>query len=227
MNILYFIPARGGSKGLPGKNILLLGDKPMIAHSIIAARNSSYKGTILVSTDDTKIADVAKQYSAEVPFMRPAELANDTAATIDVIFHALEFYEAQGQRFDIVVLLQPTSPLRITEDIEKSIKIMLDKNAEAVVSVCPAEHHPLWANTLPENGSMKDFLRDEVKGKNRQQLPVYYRLNGAVFVSSVAALNKYKTFIHENTYSYVMPENRSIDIDNLMDFKMAELLINR
>lgn len=225
MNILYFIPARGGSKGLPGKNILLLGNKPMIAHSIIAAQNSSYKGTVLVSTDDIKIADVAKQYSAEVPFMRPAELANDTAATIDVIFHALEFYKTKGQTFDIVVLLQPTSPLRITEDIENAIKIMFEKKAEAVVSVCPADHHPLWANTLPESGSMKQFLRDEVKGKNRQQLPVYYRLNGAVFVSSVAALYKHKTFIHENTYSYVMPENRSIDIDNFLDFKMAELLI--
>lgn len=227
MNILYFIPARGGSKGLPGKNILQLGNKPMIAHSIIAAQNCSYKGTILVSTDDNQIADVAKQYYAEVPFMRPAELANDTAATIDVIFHALEFYKAKGKIFDVIVLLQPTSPLRITEDIEKAIKIMLDKSAEAVVSVCPAEHHPLWANTLPENGSMKGFLRDEVKGKNRQQLPVYYRLNGAIFVSTVEALYKHKTFIHDNTYSYIMPENRSIDIDNLMDFKMAELLINK
>jgi CMP-N,N'-diacetyllegionaminic acid synthase len=226
MQILYIIPARGGSKGLPNKNIRLLDNKPMIAYSIIAAQNSHYKGKVVVSTDSEKIATISKEYGAEVPFMRPQELATDSAASIDVIFHAIDYYKERNIHFDVVALLQPTSPLRISEDINKAIKKLLDKNAEAIVGVCESEHHPLWTNTLPIDGSMKNFLPESIKGLNRQQLPIYYRLNGAIFISTVDALYKQKTFIHLNTFSYIMPHERSVDIDNEMDFKLAKLLIS-
>ena len=226
MQILYIIPARGGSKGLPGKNIRLLRDKPLIAYSIDAARNSKYEGTILVSTDDKAIADIAKQYGAEVPFIRPAELSNDCAATTDVIFHTINYYKEHNRNFDLIILLQPTSPLRISEDIDNAIKLMMEKKAEAIVSVCEAEHHPLWANTLPADGSMRSFIREEIKGKNRQQLPQYYRLNGAIYISTIEALTKHKSFIHDKTIAFQMPIERSVDIDNEIDFKLAEILRN-
>jgi len=225
MQILYIIPARGGSKGLPGKNIKNLAGKPMIAYSIITALNAKYKGKVVVSTDDLKIAELSKQYGAEVPFMRPDELATDSASSVDAIAHAMEYYKKQNVFFDLVVLLQPTSPLRKSIDIDNSIDLLKQKNASAIVSVCENEHHPFWSNSLPEDGSMKDFIKDEVKGKNRQQLPKNYRLNGAVYVSKVEELLKHKGFVHEGTYAYIMPSNRSIDIDNEVDFKLAELLI--
>jgi CMP-N,N'-diacetyllegionaminic acid synthase len=226
MKILYIIPARGGSKGLPNKNIKLLAGIPMIAYSIRAALSSRYKGVVMVSTDDDKIAIIAKEQGAEVPFIRPAELAKDTSSTVDVIVHALEYYKSKDISFDIIVLLQPTSPLRGTIDIENSIELLKKNNADAVVSVCENEHHPLWSNELPSDGSMKNFLREEIKGKNRQQLPKSYRLNGAVYVSKVDVFFNKRSFLHEGTFAYIMPQQRSVDIDTEIDFKLAELLLN-
>jgi N-acylneuraminate cytidylyltransferase/CMP-N,N'-diacetyllegionaminic acid synthase len=225
MEILYIIPARVGSKGLPGKNIRLLGNKPLIAYSIEAAVNSIFKGTVIVSTDDEEIASVGKKYGATVPFIRPNELATDAASTMDVVFHAINFYKQQHVFFDLVVVLQPTSPLRTSSDIDLAISLMKEKNVAAVVSVCESEHHPLWTNILPADGSMKNFIREEVKGKNRQQLPVNFRLNGALYISKSEALEIYKGFIHEKTIAYIMPTDRSVDIDHEIDFKLAELLL--
>ena len=225
MEILYIIPARGGSKGLPGKNIRLLGNKPLIAYSIEAAVNSIFKGTVIVSTDDEEIATVGKKYGAAVPFMRPDELATDAASTMDLVFHAINFYKQQHVFFDLVVVLQPTSPLRTSSDIDLAISLMKEKKVDAVVSVCESEHHPLWTNMLPPDGSMKNFIRDEVKGKNRQQLPLNFRLNGALYISKSEALETYKGFIHEKTIAYIMPTDRSVDIDHEIDFKLAELLL--
>lgn len=135
------------------------------------------------------------------------------------------FTRKRNRIFDIVVLLQPTSPLRTVFDINAAIELMVKKNAEAIVSVCEAEHHPLWANTLPEDGSMKNFIREDIKGKNRQEIAPYFRLNGAVYISTIAALEKYKSFIHNETYAYQMPTERSVDIDNKIDFLLADFLI--
>jgi len=225
MEILYIIPARGGSKGLPGKNIRLLGNKPLIAYAIEAAVNSVFKGTVIVSTDDEEIATVGKKYGAAVPFMRPDELATDAASTMDLVFHAINFYKQQHVFFDVVVVLQPTSPLRTSSDIDQAISLMKEKKMYAVVSVCESEHHPLWTNILPPDGSMKNFIREEVKGKNRQQLPLNFRLNGALYISKSEALETYKGFIHEKTIAYIMPTDRSVDIDHEIDFKLAELLL--
>jgi CMP-N,N'-diacetyllegionaminic acid synthase len=225
MNILYIIPARGGSKGLPGKNIRLLHGIPLIAYSIKAALDTKNKGTVMVTTDDDTIAAIAEQYGAAIPFIRPAHLSDDAASTTDVILHTLDFYEKSGKQFDYLVLLQPTSPIRLADDIDAAFTLLKNENAKAVVSVCEAEHHPLWANVLPENGCMKDFIREDIKGKNRQQLPVYYRLNGSIYISSVETFRSNKTFIHAHTIAYKMPLERSVDIDHEIDFMLAGLLL--
>lgn len=225
MHVLYLIPARGGSKGLPRKNILPLGGVPLIAHSIKSAQASACPGRIIVSTDDPGIAAVAKQAGAEVPFLRPAELATDTAPAVDVILHALDWCSKNQIALDVVVLLQPTSPLRTGQDIDAALRLLSEKKAGAIVSVCETEHHPLWCNTLPADHSMRGFLKDEIKGLSRQQLPVYYRLNGAIYLSKIQVLQKHKSFLHDSTYAYIMPADRSVDIDHEIDFRLAELLI--
>jgi len=219
--ILAVITARGGSKRLPNKNILDLGNKPLIAHTIVEAKKSKYIDKVIVSTDDDKIVEISKKYGAEVPFIRPAELSNDTADSISVLKHSIEFF---NNEYDYIVLLQPTSPLRKTEDIDGAIEL-LNNDIEAVVSVCETEHSPLWANTLPVNKSMKDFIKEEVKNKRSQDLPTYYRLNGAIYVADIKYLYKLNGFIGEKTNAYVMSQKHSVDIDTELDFKLAEIII--
>lgn len=215
--ILALIAAKGSSKGLPNKNILNLGGKPVIAWSIEQAKECQYIDEIIVSTDSNAIADIALRYGASVPFMRPPELAEDSSKIMDVISHAINFIENEGRRFDILVLLQPTCPLRTTEDIDRAIDLFFDKKAQAVISVSEVEHSPLWANTLPADGCMSQFLRPDVINKNRQELPTYYRLNGSIYIADLDHLKKSKTFYGERTYAYIMPKERSIDIDGLVD----------
>ena len=224
--VLAIIPARGGSKGLPGKNIKELCGKPLIAWSIEHAKSCSDIDRIVVSTDDREIAEVAKKYGAEAPFMRPAELANDTASTIDVIFHAINWLKKhEDYRQEYILLLQPTSPLRTIEDIEGAVQKLKDKGAQAVVSVCETDHHPWWSNILPEDGNMKDFLKPEILNKRRQDLPVFYRLNGAIYLADTDYLYKCNGFLGPNTFAYKMPKSRSVDIDSDVDFKLAQLLL--
>lgn len=154
--VIAIIPARGGSKRLPRKNILPLGGKPLIGWTIEAAQNSIYVDDVFVSTDDQEIADVASQFGVNVPGLRPEELSTDTATTQSVLFYTLEKYSKDAS---IVVLLQPTSPFRNSGHIDQAIESLVEKSAFSVVSVTPCEHPPQWANTLPDNGSMKDFLR--------------------------------------------------------------------
>ncbi len=225
-NILGLIPARVGSKGLPGKNIKLLSGKPLIAWTIEHALKSKYLDRIVVSTDDKEIAEVSRKYGAEIPFIRPKELAEDNAKGIDVVLHAIDWFRKNDNRkqYDLLMLLQPTSPLRKSEDIDKAIELLFLKEAKAIVSICEVDHHPLWANTLPEDGCMKDFIRKETMNKNRQELPVYYRLNGAIYLAYCNYVKQYKSFMGKDTFAYKMPKERSIDIDDKIDFKLAEIL---
>jgi N-acylneuraminate cytidylyltransferase/CMP-N,N'-diacetyllegionaminic acid synthase len=227
MNVLYFIPARGGSKGLPGKNIKELKGKPLIAWTIHAALNSSRKGKIVVSTDSEEIAAVAKKHGAEVPFLRPEHLAKDNTPSMDVLFHFLDQERKSNNHYDLVVFLQPTSPLRTSEDIDAAFTAMDDKNSDAVVSVCECEHHPLWSNELPPDYSMSNFIRPEVKGKNRQQLPKYYMLNGAIYIGKTDYIIKQNSFIGENTFASIMSREHSIDIDSEADFFLAEYFFKK
>ena len=225
--ILGVIPARGGSKGLSRKNIKILFGKPLIAWTIEQALASKYLDRLIVSTEDEEIAEVSKKYGAEVPFIRPKELAEDNAKGIDVVLHAIDWLKKNDRRkqYDLIILIQPTSPLRKSDDIDKAIELLFLKKAKAIVSVCEVDHHPLWANTLPEDGCMKDFIRQEIMNKNRQELSVFYRLNGAIYLAYCNYLKKYRSFIGEKTFAYIMPRERSIDIDSEVDLNLAEVLI--
>jgi len=223
--ILGLIPARGGSKGLLRKNIKLLLGEPLVAWTTEQALASKYLDKVIVSTDDEEIAKISKNFGAEVPFMRPKELASDKAQGIKVVLHAIDWMEKNDKQNDLLMLLQPTSPLRRSEDIDKVIELLFLKEAKAIVSVCEAGHHPLWANTLPEDGCMKNFIRQEIMNKNRQELPVFYRLNGAIYLAYCNYLKEQKCFFGEDTFAYIMPKSRSVDIDNEVDFKLAEILM--
>lgn len=225
LRVLAIIPARGGSKGLPGKNILPLAGKPVIAWTIEAARQSRFVDRVIVSTDSLEIAAVAEQHGAEVPFLRPAELAGDQAKSFDVLLHAIDWQQQLDLGYDLVICLQPTSPLRNGEDIDHAIELYRTRAADAVVSVCETDHHPWWSNILPENGNMADFLRPEALNSNRQELPAFYRLNGAIYLASPDYLKANGSFYGDGTFAYEMPKRRSIDIDDAFDLQLAEVLL--
>ena len=222
--ILAIIPARGSSKDIPKKNIRLLGGKPLIAWSIGEALQSKYINRVIVSTDSDEIASVSRKYKAEIA-KRPDELATDMAKTIDVVLDLLNSLKKQKYEPDIVILLQPTSPLRTVQDIDESIKIFLGKKCESVVSFCES-NSVLWSFKI-EKEYAKPFLGKEYLKKRRQDLPNVYLPNGAVYVSTPKNLLKYKGFYGKKILPYIMPKDRSVDIDYELDFKMAELLMRK
>lgn len=219
---LAVIPARGGSKRLPRKNILDLAGKPLISWSIDAAQRSLYLDKIIVSTDDQEILEISEKFGAEV-IIRPDEISSDTASSIDVVIHAVNIIDTP---FDYIVLLQPTSPLRTSKNIDEAIELLFEKSANSIISVCKVDHSPLWSNTLPKSGCMDDFIRDEVKGKRSQDLPTYYRLNGAIYIIDSKILVREKSFFtSRGTFSYEMSADRSVDIDEASDFIYASVFI--
>lgn len=221
---LAIIPARGGSKRLPRKNVLDLGGKPLIAWSVEAAKESKYIDNVVVSSDDDEILSVARSYDAQI-LKRPAGLASDKATTMDALVHAIEHIQ---QTYDYIIVLQPTSPLRDSKDIDGAIEYLFEKEAKSIVSVCEMEHSPLWANTLPNDNSMHSFLKDEILNKRSQDLQQYYRLNGAIYICQTETLMKEKSFfLKENIYAYIMQQHKSIDIDTKIDFDFAQFLINQ
>jgi len=223
--VVALIPARAGSKRLKNKNILPLGGKPLIAWTIEAALNSCEIDDVIVSTDDLNIKQVAIDFGASVPFMRPSFLSNDVASTDDVLLHAIN--ELKLSDTDILILLQPTSPMRNYQEIKKALLLLNDGAVQGVVSVCECEHSPLWSNILPNDMLMGDFIRPEIASKRSQELPVYYRLNGAIYAYRVSYLNKYKCrYYSDEIKASVMPANKSIDIDNEIDFQFSEFLVS-
>ncbi len=223
--ILAVIPARGGSKGLPGKNIRPLAGIPLINWSITAAKQSGFFDEIMVSTDSHEIAAVAREAGASLPFLRPSYLATDNATTMDTLEYTLSWYSEKGYVFEMVCLLQPTSPLRTAEDISNAMHLCEEKEAQAVVSVCEAGHHPFWMNTLPESLCMDGFLRQEALDTPRQALPRYYQLNGALYLGNSHWVRQNRSFYGAESFAYIMPRERSIDIDTLMDFHLAEFFL--
>ena len=225
--VLAYIPARSGSKGLPYKNIKLLGGIPLLAHSIKAAKQSQYVDQVILSTDSEEYAAIGKEYGAVVPFIRPAELAQDHTIEADVIIHLINWLKENNQTpFDIIVKLQPTSPLRTAVDIDRAIELLLEKEADSVIGVCETAINPLWTNTLPEDGSMRNFIKRE-SIDNRQQLGIYYELNGAVYVSTPEMIIKNQGWFGANPYAYIMPRERSVDIDEHFDLEFAEFLLTK
>lgn len=224
---LAFIPARAGSKGIKDKNIKELAGKPLIAYTIEEAAKSNIFKDIVVSTDSTKIAEVARLYGANVPFLRPKELALDDSPTMDAIFHCLDYMINNGKKHDIIMLLQPTSPLRQWYHIKEAYELFNEKQADFVVSLCECEHSPLWTNTIDEDLRMDNFIRQEVKNVRRQDLATYYRLNGAVYVAKVDKLLEEKSFFGRNSYAYIMNKYSSVDIDSIEDFEFAEFVLKK
>ena len=217
--ILAVIPARGGSKRLPRKNVLNLNGKPLVAWSIKAGLNSKYIDKVVVTSDDAEILSIAKYYGVLL-INRPAELSNDTATTFDAIKHTIENLE----KYDHVILLQATSPLRNEKHIDEAIELLENKNASAVVSVCEMDHSPLWSNILDDSLSMKSFSRSGVLNKRSQDLEKYYRLNGAIYICKVEKLLEERGFfLKDNIFDFKMDRENSIDIDEEIDFQIAKL----
>ena len=220
-SVLAIIPARGGSKGVPRKNVKILAGKPLISWTIEEAKKSKYIDRLILSSDDEEIIRVAKRWGCEVPFVRPKELAQDDTPGIEPVLHALS--ELTGYKF--VLLLQPTSPFRTVEDIDVAIEACLKNNADTCVSVSKVEKSPYWMYEVDEYKVMKPLLNPEQIYNSRQLLPTIYSLNGAIYLSSCDWLRKDKRFINDKTFPYIMPVNRSIDIDSELDFIVAECLM--
>lgn len=218
--IICLIPARGGSKGLKRKNIKLFAGEPLIAHTIKAAINSKLIDKVYVSTEDEEISQISKKYGSLV-IKRPKELARDETKTIEVLIDFLNTLNLNNDK--IIILLQPTSPLRTTEDIDNAIRIFLEGQCESVISVCNLNHSPLWSFKL-ENNYLKSFFNQDFLEKRRQELPSLYTPNGAIYISTPNILNKYLSFFGDKIIPYLMPFERSIDIDSEEDFNLAEII---
>ncbi|MFA4934075.1 MAG: acylneuraminate cytidylyltransferase family protein [Candidatus Omnitrophota bacterium] len=221
--VVCIIPVRGGSKGLPGKNIKMFLGKPLIARSIKQAKDSGLIDRIIVSTDDKKIADISKKYGAEVPFIRPKFLAQDKSSTIDVLLHAMGWLQGEGYPFDILVLLHATAPLRSVQDINNCIKLLVNQKADNVFSVTEANRNPYFNMVEVVRGKVK--LVKEGRFSSRQQAPKVYDMNASIYVWWKDVLDEKKGIFLKNSKVYVMPKIRSIDIDDYMDFKIAEIMM--
>lgn len=226
MNNIAIIPARAGSKRLPNKNILKINGKSLIEWSINAALQSKYINKVIVSTDSLDIAEVARLAGAQVPFLRPKKLSTDSATTADVIANVIEYLEEKNEHFDNIVLLQPTSPLRTTKHIDDSIALFNAHSANSVISVTECEHSPLWCNTLPDNLSFNGFIKKSLEKKRSQDLPKYYRINGAIYIIKKESFLNEKTFFSkEKSFAFIMDSISSIDIDTKLDFIIAETIM--
>jgi N-acylneuraminate cytidylyltransferase/CMP-N,N'-diacetyllegionaminic acid synthase len=228
-SVLAIIPARGGSKGLPRKNIVSLCGKPLIAWPIQAAKQSAYVDKVVVSTDDSEIADMARQEGAEVPFLRPSELATDTATSISVIEHVIDFLSGQGDQFDYCVFLEPTSPLTEADDVNKALHTLNLKReiADAIVGVSRViSSHPVFDVTIDSNGLIRPFLANGFSSPTRRQdLNKLYFFEGSLYISDTAVLLKQERFYHERTLAYVVPKWKAFEIDDIVDFICVEAIM--
>lgn len=218
--VLALIPARGQSKGLPRKNIRPLGGKPLIVWTIEAALAASGIDAVVVSTEDEEIADIARAAGAQVPFLRPADIAGDHTPSIAAVMHAVELLPEYGR----LLLLQPTSPLRTAQDIEGLFRMADETGAPSIVSVCPVEEHPAWMYRRSEHGVLQSFIDGPVAAR-RQDLPSLYVLNGAMYLAQREWLLSGGALLGPETLGYVMPAERSIDIDTISDWRLAEMAL--
>jgi CMP-N-acetylneuraminic acid synthetase len=222
-SIIAIIPARGGSKGIFKKNIRLLAGKPLVYYSIHAARESKFIPYTVVSTDDDDILNVSIAEGA-LGIKRPIEISLDTSRTIDTIFHALDQCAVQNIKPEIVVLLQPTSPLRSSFDIDNAIELFLQSGADSVISVVEVGHPPHW-NMVIEESYLRPIFDEKSFRMRRQDLPKTYLPNGAIFITSIESLKLNHSFYCPKTKPYIMPAERSVDIDNELDLFLAEAIM--
>lgn len=223
MSVLAIIPARGGSKGIPRKNIKKLNGKPLIGWTIGAAKEAHCIDRIVVSTEDDEIASVAKGLGADVPFLRPAELAKDDTPGIDPVLHAID----QMPKYDWVLLLQPTSPLRSAADIDAIWALCQQKSASSAVSISEVSKHPFWMYQRDDFFRISPVIQNRPDVTRRQDLPPAYALNGALYLVKTTWLLEYKSLIGPETVGYAMPRERAADIDHPMDWLWVEFLMKR
>ena len=220
--ILAVIVARGGSKGVLRKNIKLAGGKPLIAWMIDTAKKSKHIDKLILSSEDDEIIKVAETFGCHAPFVRPAEFAQDKSSASDVIIHALN----QIQGFEYVMLLQPTSPLTIAKDIDGCIDLCINSNAQSVVSVSEPKKNPYWTFTMKENNKLVPVFEQKYFNQRRQDLPEVYIPTGAIYMADSKWFLKNKSFYSDSTLGYVIPKERSLDIDSELDFKVFETIIS-
>ncbi len=219
--VLGLIPARGGSKGLPRKNVLDLCGKPMIAWTIEAALASRHMDRVILSSDDPEIMQTATGYGCDVPYQRPNHLATDEATTIDVALHAADTLP----EFNVLVILQPTSPLRTAEDIDATLEQLFARRAPSCVSVTEPEKSPYWSYGIDPKGRIDPLIDASLARRRRQDLPTAYVLNGAVYAAHIDWLREQRAFVGPGTVAHVMPHGRSLDVDTLVDLKISSLLL--
>jgi CMP-N,N'-diacetyllegionaminic acid synthase len=222
--VVCVIPARGGSKGLPGKNIKMLCGKHLIAYTIEQAKQSNYIDRVLVSTEDEEIAQISMEHGAEVPFIRPRKLAGDSVATVDVLLHAISWLEYKQYLFDILVLLHTTTPMRDVEDIDNSIALLVEEKADNIFSVTEAHRNPYF-NMVEINKDGYAALAKQGNFTTRQAAPLIYDMNSSIYVWWKELLKEKKKIFLDKTKIHVMPKERSIDIDDNIDFKIAEIMM--
>ncbi len=224
--ILAIIPARGGSKGIKDKNIKELCGHPLIAYSILAAKQSKYIDDIVVSTDSEKIADSARAYGAWIPFLRPAHLAQDNSKTIDAIVYTITaLKESFSKEYDVLILLQPTHPLRTFEDIDNAIELFFSKNCQSMASICEVSDHPFFIREITSDHTLTKLMKLNSTVR-RQDLPAYYVVNGAIYINLVAEITPDTSF-NDNKIGFVMKKENSVDIDDLTDFYYAEIILTK
>jgi len=222
--ILAIIPARGGSKGVPRKNTRILAGKALIAWTIEAAKKSKYIDRLILSSENEEIIQVAKEWGCEVPYKRPIELARDDTPGIESVIHAIN---TLGEKYDFVVLLQPTSPLRTVEDIDGCVQHCIMTESPACVSLTEVQQSPYWMYNLDDDMKLKSFVQNGEIINRRQDLPKVYVLNGAVYVAESGFIMEHKSFLTDETAGYIMSGENSVDIDTELDFAYCEWLINR
>jgi CMP-N-acetylneuraminic acid synthetase len=228
MNILGVIPARGGSKSVPRKNIALVHGKPLLAYTIQAAQGSQRITHFVVSSEDPEIIAVAKRYGAPVPFERPAELAADESPTLPVVQHALREMEMlEGIAFDYIVLLQPTTPLRLPEDIDAAVDKLIGTGADSVISVCDVgAYHPARMRQIVDDRLVELPIREPKEMLRRQDLPPVYIRNGAVYAVKREVVIEHNSMVGQVSRPYIMPDERSINVDSELDLLLAEILLS-
>ncbi|MEC4089933.1 acylneuraminate cytidylyltransferase family protein [Pseudoalteromonas rubra] len=225
LKVLAIVPARAGSKRLPQKNIKELGGLPLVAHTFEAIKEAKYISHTLATSDCPKVLEIASSYEQVTPLARPAELASDTASSLDVIKHAVEFAKECEIEFDVICLLQPTTPLRAAEDIDSAIELYIEKNAKGVVSMTECAHSPLWSTRLKEEHDFKQFISG-LTNTRAQDLDPYYQLNGAIYlVDKIEFERSGKLFLEQDYYPYIMSNESSIDIDTEIDFLIAATVL--
>jgi len=230
-SIMAVITARGGSKGVPRKNIRSLSGKPLIAWSIEAARKSKYVDRVIVSTEDMEIRDISVENGAEVPFLRPAELAADSSSSVDTVMHLLKKMEEDFKYApDYILLLQPTSPLRNEAHINAAIELLFQNNSkfDSLISITELEHPVYWNKIVGAGGELKNFMDyDKKRNYRRQDFENIYRLNGAIYLIERKAFISNKSFETERTLPFIMDKSSSVDIDTEDDFQLAEYYVKR